>query len=77
MLLQRIMSYEAPRAGRIMLSKGKKQAQGFIPRRRNLSLPARKELQTAHIEQPKRNTILASTKCSDYEPIDYCSPLFP
>ena len=42
-----------------------------------LSLPAKKNLQIANVEQPKGSKVLSSSKCSDYEPIDYCSPLFP
>ena len=76
-MLRRIMISEMPRISRTMSSKGKKQSfvHGY---RRGLSLPARKELQTANAEQTGRSKILAS-KCSypEYEPVDYCSPLFP
>ena len=74
-MLRGIMMSELPRAKRLVLPKRNKQ-NGLLNRTRRLSLPARKELQTTYADQPARTKIQA-TKCSDYEPVDYCSPLFP
>lgn len=76
-MIRRIGVSEIPRArrlGRILSPKGRKQA----VMNRNFELPAKKDLQTAYAE-PKKNKVLASTKCShpEYEAVDYCSPLFP
>lgn len=44
---------------------------------KKLSLPAGKELKTNLTEQPQKVRVVVSSKCSEYEGYDYCTPLFP
>ncbi|MBO7672782.1 hypothetical protein J6S88_05160 [bacterium] len=73
-MIRKVVLAEAPKKNMLVLPKSKKP----VLQKRTMSLPARKELQTQVAEQPGRKTkVFTSTRCSDYEPIDYCSPLFP
>ena len=72
-MIQKVGVSKVRTTAKLMLNKNKKT--NLVNKK--FSLPAGKELRTDIAEHPKRTKIFASTKCSEYEPFDYCSPLFP
>ena len=75
-MIRKIVISDVRSAGALFLQRNKKL--NVMPKNR-LSLPAGKNLKTTLVEQPNRNQnrVFASSKCSEYEGYDYCTPLFP
>ena len=72
-MIRKVGISDVRRTGRLLLQRSRKTK----VLQRSMQLPAGKNLKTNVAEQPKRNNVFASTKCSEYEGYDYCTPLFP